>query len=104
VVPGVTAALAAAAAIEIELTVPRKAQTVVITRASAREDMRGDLKTAARFAQEMGAVLAIHTGVHVIDKVVTELTEDAPPPRRLWELSIRPLGPTKKLWWGPSRT
>jgi precorrin-4/cobalt-precorrin-4 C11-methyltransferase len=97
VVPGVTAALAAAAAIEIELTVPRKAQTVVITRASAREDMRGDLKTAARFAQEMGAVLAIHTGVHVIDKVVKELTEDAPPPETLVGAVYKASWPDEKI-------
>jgi precorrin-4/cobalt-precorrin-4 C11-methyltransferase len=35
----------------------------------------GYLKTSARFAKEMGGVLAIYTGVHVIDSVVKELTE-----------------------------
>jgi precorrin-4/cobalt-precorrin-4 C11-methyltransferase len=33
------------------------------------------LKTSARFAKEMGGVLAIYTGVHVIDRMVKELTE-----------------------------
>jgi hypothetical protein len=31
------------------------------------------LKTSARFAKEMGGVLAIYTGVHVIDRLVTEV-------------------------------
>ncbi len=75
IVPGVTAALAAAATLGIELTIPKEVQTVVITRASVRVKMRGDLKTAAKFAREMGAVLAIYTGVHVIDKVVEELLQ-----------------------------
>jgi len=35
----------------------------------------GYLNTSARFAKEMGGVLAIYTGVHVIDGVVKELTE-----------------------------
>jgi len=33
----------------------------------------GYLKTSARFAKEMGGVLAIYTGVHVIDRVMKEL-------------------------------
>jgi precorrin-4/cobalt-precorrin-4 C11-methyltransferase len=77
---------------EIELTVPKEVQTVVITRASARVEMRGDLKTAARFAREMGAVLAIYTGVHVIDKVVKELTEGGLPPET-------PVGVVYKASW-----
>lgn len=35
----------------------------------------GYLKTSARFAKEAGGVLAIYTGVHVIDRLVKELTE-----------------------------
>jgi Precorrin-4 methylase len=35
----------------------------------------GYLKTSARFAKETGGVLAIYTGVHVIDGVVKEVTE-----------------------------
>ena len=33
------------------------------------------LKTSARFAKEAGGVLAIYTGIHVIDGVVKEVTE-----------------------------
>jgi len=41
----------------------------------------GYLKTSARFAKETGGVLAIYTGVHVIDGVVKELTEGGLLPR-----------------------
>ncbi|ACB39252.1 precorrin-4 C(11)-methyltransferase [Pyrobaculum neutrophilum] len=73
VVPGITAALAAAAVMGIELTIPKNVQTVVLTRASARVEMRGSLEQVARFMREQGAVAVIYTGVHVIDKVVREL-------------------------------
>ncbi|MCC6020206.1 MAG: precorrin-4 C(11)-methyltransferase [Thermoproteaceae archaeon] len=97
IVPGVTAALAAAASMKIELTVPKVVQTVVITRASARVEMRGDLRTAARFAREMGAVLAIYTGVHVIDKVVRELTEGGLPPETPVAVVYKASWPDEKI-------
>mgnify|MGYP001770642520 CR=1 FL=1 len=80
IVPGVTAALAAAAQLRIELTVPKRAQHVVITRASARVPMRGDLRDVAKFMLSTGAVAVVYTGVHVIDKVVRELSEGGLPP------------------------
>ncbi|MEL9990077.1 MAG: precorrin-4 C(11)-methyltransferase [Thermoproteus sp.] len=80
VVPGVTAALAAAAQMRIELTIPKRAQHVVITRASARVPMRGSLKDVAAFMLATGAVAVVYTGVHVIDKVVRELSEGGLPP------------------------
>jgi len=75
VVPGVTAALAAASAMKIELTVPKRVQHVVITRASTRVPMRGSLVDVAEFMRKTGAVAVIYTGVHVIDKVVHELLQ-----------------------------
>ncbi|MEM1807732.1 MAG: precorrin-4 C(11)-methyltransferase [Pyrobaculum sp.] len=80
IVPGVTAALAAAAVLRIELTVPREAQHVIITRASHRVPMRGSLTDAARFVRDLGATAVIYTGVHVIDKVVQNLIEGGLPP------------------------
>ncbi|MEM1637272.1 MAG: precorrin-4 C(11)-methyltransferase [Pyrobaculum sp.] len=80
VVPGVTAALAAAAQMRIELTIPKRVQHVVITRASARVPMRGSLKDVATFMLTTGAVAVVYTGVHVIDKVVRELSEGGLPP------------------------
>lgn len=80
VVPGVTAALAAAAQMRIELTIPKRTQHVVITRASARVPMRGSLRDVAAFMLATGAVAVVYTGVHVIDKVVKELTDGGLPP------------------------
>ncbi|WP_054844049.1 precorrin-4 C(11)-methyltransferase [Vulcanisaeta souniana] len=79
VVPGgVTAALAAAAVLGIELTLPKVAQTLIITRASARVTMQGSIKDFAK-AMLIGATMAIYTGVHLIDKVVKELREAGVP-------------------------
>jgi precorrin-4/cobalt-precorrin-4 C11-methyltransferase len=74
IVPGITAAVAAAAVLGIELTLPKLVQTVIITRESARVPMEGSLKDYAPFVMK-GAVLAIYTAVHLIDKVVKELRE-----------------------------
>nr|KJR73015.1 MAG: precorrin-4 C11-methyltransferase [Thermoproteus sp. AZ2] len=97
VVPGVTAALAAAATMGIELTIPKLVQTVVITRAAARTEMRGDLRLAARFAIEQGATLAIYTGVHVIDKVVRELREGGLPPETPVAVVYKATWPDEKI-------
>ncbi len=73
-VPGITAAIAAASSLGIELTLPRVSQTVIITRASASVPMEGSIKDYAPFLNK-GASMVIYTGVHVIDKVVEELKE-----------------------------
>lgn len=73
-VPGITAAIAAASSLGIELTLPKVSQTVIITRASANVPMIGSLKDFAPLIYK-GASLVIYTGVHVIDKVVQELKE-----------------------------
>lgn len=73
VTPGVPAFAAAAAALGQELTLPEVAQTVVLTRTSGRASAmpRGEqLKAYAA----TGATLAIHLSIHVLDKVVAELT------------------------------
>jgi precorrin-4/cobalt-precorrin-4 C11-methyltransferase len=73
-VPGITAALGAASALGVELTLPKVSQTVIITRASAAVPMEGSLKDFAPLVNR-GASMAIYTGVHVVDKVVRELKE-----------------------------
>ncbi|ARM74810.1 precorrin-4 C(11)-methyltransferase [Acidianus manzaensis] len=73
-VPGITAALAAASSLGIELTLPKISQTVIITRASGNVPMNGSLKDFAPLIYK-GASLVIYTGVHIIDKVVSELRE-----------------------------
>jgi precorrin-4/cobalt-precorrin-4 C11-methyltransferase len=64
---------AAAAALQAELTLPGLAQSVVLTRTSGRASAMPAGETLAAFAAT-GAVLAIHLSVHVLDKVVAELT------------------------------
>ncbi|MCY0874043.1 MAG: precorrin-4 C(11)-methyltransferase [Acidianus infernus] len=73
-IPGITAAIAAASSLGIELTLPRVSQTLIITRASASVPMEGSIKDYAPFLNK-GASMVIYTGVHIIDKVVKELKE-----------------------------
>src|SRR6201992_1683483 len=73
VTPGVPSFAAAAAALEAELTLPGLAQSVVLTRTSGRASAMPERETLAAFAAT-GAVLAIHLSVHVLGKVIAELT------------------------------
>ena len=73
VTPGVPSFAAAAAALGQELTLPEVAQTVVLTRTSGRASSMPEGETLAAYAAT-GATLAIHLSIHVLDKVVTELT------------------------------
>ena len=69
IVPGVPAFAAAAAALDMELTRPRRAQTVVLTRAPVRTDEPIDL---ARFAQR-GTTLALHLSINNLAAIVKTL-------------------------------
>jgi len=73
VTPGVPAFAAAAAALGAELTLPGVAQSVILTRTSGRASAMPEGETLANFAAT-GATLAIHLSIHVIDRVVAELT------------------------------
>src|SRR5947208_1574787 len=73
VTPGVPAFAAAAAALGQELTLPELAQSVVLTRTSGRASAMPPGETLEAFAAT-GATLAIHLSIHVLDKVVAELT------------------------------
>jgi precorrin-4/cobalt-precorrin-4 C11-methyltransferase len=72
VIPGVTAAFAAAAALAQELTLPEVTQTVILTRAAGRTPVpeREALHDLARH----GATLVIYLSIKLIDRVVAELT------------------------------
>lgn len=71
VVPGVTSAFAAAAALKQELTLPEVSQTVIITRLAGRTPVpdRERLSEIAR----IGATLVIYLSVSMVEKVVEEL-------------------------------
>ncbi|WP_271300981.1 precorrin-4 C(11)-methyltransferase [Sphingomonas sp. CV7422] len=73
VTPGVPAFAAAAATLEAELTLPGLAQSVVLTRTSGRASAMPDSETLPAFAATR-ATLAIHLSIHVLDRVVAELT------------------------------
>jgi precorrin-4/cobalt-precorrin-4 C11-methyltransferase len=73
VTPGVPSFAAAAAALGQELTLPEVAQTVVLTRTSGRASSMPSGEKLEAYAAT-GATLAIHLSIHVLDKVVAELT------------------------------
>ncbi|MFI5003252.1 MAG: precorrin-4 C(11)-methyltransferase [Reyranellales bacterium] len=73
ITPGVPAFAAVAAALGQELTLPELAQSVVLTRTSGRASAMPSGETLKAFAAT-GATLAIHLSIHVLDKVVAELT------------------------------
>jgi precorrin-4/cobalt-precorrin-4 C11-methyltransferase len=73
VTPGVPAFSAAAAALEAELTLPGLAQSVVLTRTPGRASAMPEGERLAAFAAT-GAVLAVHLSIHLLDKVIAELT------------------------------
>ncbi len=75
VVPGVTSAFAAAAALKQELTLPEVSQTVIITRLAGRTPVpeREKLSEIAR----LGATLVIYLSVSMIEQVVAELLQGA---------------------------
>ncbi|MFZ3207374.1 MAG: precorrin-4 C(11)-methyltransferase [Geobacteraceae bacterium] len=75
VVPGVTSAFAAAAALKQELTLPEISQTVIITRLAGKTPVpeRERLAEIAR----IGATMVIYLSVSMIDRVVEELLKGA---------------------------
>jgi len=75
VVPGVTSAFAAAAALKQELTLPEVTQTVIITRLAGRTPVPEREKLAAVAA--IGATMVIYLSVGMIAEVVAELLQGA---------------------------
>ncbi len=73
VTPGVPSFAAAAAALGAELTLPGVAQSVILTRTSGRASAMPQGEDLVNFAKT-GATLAIHLSVHVLEKVVADLT------------------------------
>ena len=75
VVPGVTSAFAAAAALRQELTLPGVSQTVIITRLAGKTPVP-ERERLAEIAG-IGATLVIYLSVSMIEQVVAELLEGA---------------------------
>jgi len=92
VTPGVPSFAAAAAALGAELTLPGVAQSVILTRTSGRASAMPAGENLAAFAAT-GATLAIHLSVHVLDKVVADLTPHYGLARLLARSAHRPRHP-----------
>ena len=75
VVPGVTSAFAAAAALKQELTLPEVSQTVIITRMEGRTPVP-ERERLGKIAA-IGATMVIYLSVGMIEKVVEQLLEGA---------------------------
>jgi len=75
VVPGVTSAFAAAAALKQELTLPEVSQTVIFTRMEGRTPVPEN-EQLHRIAA-IGATLVIYLSVGMIDRVVEQLLQGA---------------------------
>ena len=75
VVPGVTSAFAAAAALKQELTLPEVSQTVIITRLAGKTPVP-ERESLSEIAQ-IGATLVIYLSVSMIEQVVAELLQGA---------------------------
>ena len=75
VVPGVTSAFAAAAALRQELTLPELSQTVIFTRIEGRTPVpeREQLNKIA----QLGATMVIYLSVGMVEKVVDQLLQGA---------------------------
>lgn len=73
IIPGVSSAFAAAAALEIEYTLPERSQTLILTRASGRTPVpeKENLRELAKHR----CSIAIFLSASLIPRVVSELTE-----------------------------
>jgi precorrin-4/cobalt-precorrin-4 C11-methyltransferase len=76
VVPGVSAAFAAAAVMKQELTIPEVSQTVILTRLGGRTPVPGGEKLATLASHR--ATMVIYLSVQRIEEVVAELGEHYP--------------------------
>ena len=77
VVPGVSSALASAAALKVELTVPEVTQTVIFTRQAGRTPVP-ELESLRNLAA-IQASMCIFLSVSMMNKVVDELTDGGYP-------------------------
>ncbi len=78
VVPGVTAATAAAAALGVELTVPGVTQTVILSRAPGRTPVPEGESLRGLAAHQ--ATLCLYLSAHLLPAAVAELIEGGYPP------------------------
>jgi precorrin-4/cobalt-precorrin-4 C11-methyltransferase len=95
VVPGVTSAFAAAAALKQELTLPEVCQTVIFTRLEGRTPVP-ERESLAQVAK-IGATLVIYLSVSMIDRVVAELLQGAYTPETSAAVAYRASWPDERI-------
>ncbi|PLX49090.1 MAG: precorrin-4 C(11)-methyltransferase [Desulfobulbaceae bacterium] len=95
VVPGVSSATAAAAALKAELTLPEISQTVIITRQAGRTPVPDKEKLALLAGHQ--ATMMIFLSVGMIDTVVAELMQGGYPKHT-------PIAVVEKASWPDERT
>jgi precorrin-4/cobalt-precorrin-4 C11-methyltransferase len=98
VVPGVTSAFAAAAALKQELTLPEVSQTVIITRLAGRTPVPE--KEQLSEISKIGATLVIYLSVAMIEKVVEQLLLGAYTPETTVAVVARASWPDEQVVQG----
>ena len=95
IVPGVTAAFAAAAALKLEYTLPQITQTLILTRISGRTKVpeAENLKSLARHQASLAIYLSI---IHIAD--VQAILEEAYGPNSTCALAYRVSQPEEKIF------
>jgi precorrin-4/cobalt-precorrin-4 C11-methyltransferase len=96
VVPGVTAAFAAAATLGIEYTLPEVSQTLILTRMAGRTPVPEREQLADLAAHQ--ATMAIYLSISLIDEVQTVLTEAYGPDSRC-AVVYRASHPDEQILW-----
>ena len=95
VVPGVTSASAAAAALRQELTLPEISQTLILTRMAGKTPVP-ERERLAEIAK-IGATMAIYLSVGMIEKVVDELLAGAYTPETPAAIVYRASWPDERI-------
>ncbi len=97
VVPGVTSAFAAAAAVKVELTIPELSQTIILTRMEGRTPVPDGEKL--RELARHRATLVLYLSIVLIDKVVGELKTAYPDDTPVVVVQ-KASCPDQKILWG----
>jgi precorrin-4 C11-methyltransferase len=95
VVPGVSSAFAAAAALGVELTLPELTQTVILTRLSGRTKVPEKEKLSRLAAHHSSLVIFLSAGM--IERVVEELLEAGYPSDTMAAVAYRVTWPEEKI-------
>ncbi|MCL4541348.1 MAG: precorrin-4 C(11)-methyltransferase, partial [Chloroflexi bacterium] len=97
IIPGVSSAFAAAAALHTELTIPDVAQSVIFTRAGGRTGLPGKERLAVFAAH--GVTMVIFLSIAHIDQVAAELREGGYPAETPIAVVYRVTWEDQAIWY-----